>query len=280
VSADCRSILAGRSLSFRLAAGLLPRRRRDDAAVLYAWCRRCDDAVDERPAAEHEAALAALHEEVSLVYAGGTPEHPVGRAFAEVVRRYGIPPAHPLALLEGMTMDARGVRYRTLDELRLYAFRVAGVVGLMMAPVLGLRQAAALRHAADLGMAMQLTNICRDVREDWERGRVYIPDELLGGPLQSLDDPAVPAAVRRLLAEADRLYRSGDRGLACLPWRCALAIGAARRIYHAIGTALARRGHDVLAGRAVVSGARKLFHVAAALLASIASLPARLVRAR
>ncbi len=279
--AECRAILAARSLSFRLAARFLPPAARDDAAVLYAWCRRCDDAVDERPPEEHAAALAELRGELTAIYAGAEVADPIARAFAGVVRRHGLPPEEPFELLEGMAMDARGERYPTLDHLRLYAFRVAGTVGLMMARVLGATGPEALRHAADLGMAMQLTNICRDVREDWERGRVYLPDELLGGEAagMALPDRAVlAAAVRQLLAEADVLYRSGDRGLRFLPWRSALAIGAARRLYAAIGGRIARSGHDVLSGRAYVPGLHKLLHVTRALGAALAELPRRLVR--
>jgi phytoene synthase len=148
-----------------------------------------------------------------------------------------------------------------------------------MARVLGASRPEALRHAAHLGMAMQLTNVCRDVKEDWELGRVYVPAELLGGEVpRALPGRDVLApAVARLLAEADRLYRSGDRGLAMLPLRAAFAVGVARRVYSAIGAVIARRRHDVLAGRAHVPGARKLLHVARALLASLASLPGRLV---
>jgi phytoene synthase len=271
----CRRILAERSLSFRLAGRLLPARERADAAVVYAWCRRADDAVDERPPAEHAAALRALRLELAAIDAGDEVRHPVARAFADVVHRRGLGVSEASDLLDGMAMDARGVRYRSLDDLLLYAYRAAGSVGIMMARVLGVRRREALRHAAHLGMAMQLTNICRDVREDLERGRVYLPEELLGGEPPA-PGPRLQAAVRRLLAEADALYRSGDRGLAFLPWRASIAIGAARRIYAAIGAEIARRGWDVLAGRAVVSRGRKLFHLAGAVAAGLAALPARL----
>jgi phytoene synthase len=274
VSAECQAILARRSASFRLAARLLPRGAREDAAAVYAWCRRCDDAVDARPPAEHAGALAALRDELASIYRGDEQPDVVARAFAGVVRRHAIPPQIPFELLEGMEMDARGTAYHTLDELLVYCFRAAGTVGLMMARVLGATRPEALRHAADLGMAMQLTNVCRDVKEDWELGRVYVPAELLGGgvPRALPDRTALAPAVRRLLDEADRLYRSGDRGLALLPFRAAFAVGVARRVYAAIGTVIARRRHDVLSGRAFVPAAQKLLHVARAFFASLARL--------
>jgi 15-cis-phytoene synthase len=286
--AACHRILAGRSLSFRLASRLLPRDVRDDAAVVYAWCRRCDDAVDERPPEEHDAALALLRRELDELYAGRALADPIADAFAEVVRRRGIPEAYPSELLRGMEMDVRGVRYETLEDLLLYCHRAAGTVGLMMCHVMGAAHPAALRRAAHLGIAMQLTNVCRDVHEDWLRGRLYLPAALLeeegvgfvaraaGGPVPAGVGPALAPVVRRLLGEADRFYRSGDLGLSELPWRCALAVKAARLLYAAIGARIARQGHDVFTGRAVVPGARKLLLVGRAAAGAVASLPGRL----
>lgn len=250
---DFERVLAEGSKSFRLASRLLPREVRGDTAVAYAWCRRADDAVDERPPAERAAALAALRREVDDIYAGRPLADPTAAAFAEVVRRRAVPRVYPEELLAGMEMDVLGRRYETLDELLLYCWRVAGVVGLIMCHVMGLRRAAALRQAAHLGIAMQLTNICRDVAEDWGRGRLYLPRELLGsGAGDRLDREDAARAVAVLLARADLLYASGRLGLRALPWRAAIAIDAAASIYRAIGVQIARRGYDVAAGRAVV----------------------------
>jgi phytoene synthase len=275
----CRAILASKSKSFRLAAQLLPADCRDDAAVVYAWCRRADDAVDERPAGEQAAAVATLRAELDDVYAGAgrARVEPILGAFADVVRRREIPRFYADELIEGMAMDQRGETYLSIEDLYRYCFRVAGTVGLMMCHVMGVRDPAARVHAAHLGMGMQLTNICRDVAEDWGRGRVYLPRLLLAdaGALTLVNDEAaragrpLPASVRTMLApivrvlleRAERFYRSGERGLAALDGRCALAVDAAHRIYGAIGDELARRGHDVLAGRAVVSLPRKLLLV-------------------
>ena len=166
------------SKSFAFALRLLPAHRRDDVAMLYAWCRYVDDAVDLAPPHRQQQALAKLRRELTMVYGTTTLTSPVLGGFQQVVRRRRIPRGYPEALVEGMAMDVSGTRYRDLEHLLLYCYRVAGVVGLMMCHVLGVRDAVgarALHHAAHLGIAMQLTNICRDVAEDWERNRLYIP---------------------------------------------------------------------------------------------------------
>lgn len=284
----CRAILARHSKSFALAARLLPPPVRDEVAVLYAWCRRADDAVDLAPRAEQPRALGRLRRELADVYGVGVPAGELPAALAAVVRQRGIPPEYPGELLAGLEMDALGTRYPSVEALLGYCFRVAGTVGLMMCHVMGVADPRALRHAAHLGMAMQLTNICRDVVEDWERGRLYLPDALLdscgapglsgalGGPLPREAAPALARAVTRLLDEAERLYASGDAGTPALSWRSALAVRAARRVYAAIGARLRGRGCDVLAGRAVVPSLDKLVLAAGAGAATLAELPRRL----
>jgi phytoene synthase len=266
-----RGALAAGSKSFALAGKMLPRRCRDDAAVLYAWCRACDDAIDLAPEDTRRQALRRMRVELDEIYAGRTPADPAMAAFAEVVRRWNIPRQYPAGLLDGFEMDVEGVRYRTVGELLGYAYRVAGTVGVMMAHLMGATDAQALRRAAHLGMAMQLTNICRDVDEDWRNGRLYLPADLLGPfPGDGLDPAAASTAVAGLLAEGDRFYASGDLGLAALGFRCAAAIRAARLIYADIGRVIAGRSHDVRRGRAVVSRGRKLWLLARAFLTEAA----------
>jgi len=289
-----RATIAHHSKSFALAAALLGRRLRDQTAIVYTWCRRADDLIDRDAAAEDTldtaAALATLHAELDAAYAGVAAD-PVLAAFGDVARARNIPSCYPEALLAGMEMDASDTRYHTLDELFVYAFRVAGVVGLMMSHVFGVADDDVLPRAAHLGIAMQLTNICRDVGEDWQRGRLYLPDELLaahgaggladdlGGPLPERARGALAASVRELLALADRYYRSADRGVWALPWRAALAVRAARDVYAAIGARVAAAGHDVTAGRAVVPGGTKVARVAGAVGRLALATPARAVRA-
>jgi phytoene synthase len=261
-------ILAHHSKSFSLAGKLLPRVIRRDAAALYAWCRRCDDAVDTADvASERGAAVRRLWVELDAVYAGSPQGDPVLAGMQDVVRRHALPRRYAEDLLAGMAMDVGVVRMATMDDLLLYAYRAAGTVGLMMAHLMGIRDATTLRRATDLGIAMQLTNICRDVAEDEGRGRVYLPATLLDGATAPTRAPIIAGrAVAAVLGCAEAFYRSGDVGLGRLPLRCAVGIRAARLIYAEIGAVLARRGFDVRAGRAVVTRGRKLALVLRAVL--------------
>jgi 15-cis-phytoene synthase len=286
--ADCRvskAVLAHHSKSFALAGRLFPPGPREDAAAVYAWCRECDDAVDlERPELQ-AGALARLSGRLDGLYRGEPAEGAVEAAFLEVLQERAIPPCYPADLLVGLGMDVELRRYETMDDLLLYCYRVAGTVGLMMCHVMGVADPRALRHAAHLGMAMQLTNIARDVVEDWGRGHIYLPDELLGSaiaedlwsrraePLPRERGPEIARAVARLLTHAGALYRSGDAGMRWLSWRCALAVRTARHVYAAIGGVIAARNHDVWAGRAIVPRAVKLVSVARAFGAGLVELP-------
>lgn len=278
MTAESRAVLAKHSKSFAMAGRLLSPTCRDDAAVLYAWCRRADDAIDECSAADAPERLLALRAELEMVYSGTRPKEATLESFQDLVRRYAIPIQHPQALLDGFGMDLGVVRLMTIDELLLYSYRVAGVVGLMMCPVLGVRDPAALQHAADLGIAMQLTNISRDVKEDWQRNRLYIPEEILtsaglaglgtrlGQPLPEEARQGLTSAVRAVLELADKYYLSGDLGIPFLPPRAAFAIRTARKVYSAIGTGLRRRNCDPLQGRVVVARHEKIRLVMQALI--------------
>ncbi|MEY4547193.1 MAG: hypothetical protein RL685_3388 [Pseudomonadota bacterium] len=280
-----RASIERHSKSFSLASRLLPPRAGRDAAAVYAWCRRADDAIDEcdsesgsEPARQALDRLRGELDELYSValYSVAQPAAEELVAFGSVVRATGIPQRYPADLLAGMEMDVAGYRYQSCEELLVYCYRVASTVGLMMCHVLGVSDAAALRPAVHLGLAMQLTNICRDVAEDWRRGRLYLPEELLqrhgaGGLAEQLGSPfpdaaagACRGAMIELLALAGRYYASSDRGLEYLPFRCALGVNAARRIYSAIGDVLARQDWDPRAPRAVVSASHKLWSCAAA----------------
>jgi len=285
-----RQVLARHSLSFALAGRLLPLGPREDAAAVYAWCRRCDDAVDLAAPKRQAASLDRLRDQLARLYAGAPTADPVLGAFQEVARERRIPSCYPEELLDGLAMDVEFRRYETIEDLLLYCYRVAGTVGLMMCHVMGVGDARALVHAAHLGMAMQITNICRDVMEDWERRHVYLPDEVLGArvagqlwerrgePLPGELRAEIASGVERLLAEAARLYRSGDAGMRWLSWRCALSVRTARHVYAAIGRVIESRNHDVWAGRAIVPHRAKLLHVARALGAGLLETPGRLAR--
>jgi phytoene synthase len=191
---------------------------------------------------------------------------PVDRAFSDVVAKFAIPEAIPTALIEGMEWDAEGRRYETLSDLYSYCARVAGTVGVMMTLVMGKRSPEVVARACDLGCAMQLTNICRDVGEDARAGRLYLPlswmreaglepDEWLKNPEFNAQ---IASIVKRLLDTADALYDRATLGIANLPRTCRPGIFAARALYAEIGREVERSGHDSISSRAVVSTGRKL----------------------
>jgi len=262
--AECRAILKEGSRSFFAASHLLPVTVRDPVAALYAFCRVTDDAVDLETAGRNT--LTHLHRRLDAIYAGRPQPFSSDRAMADVVCQFALPQTIPSALLDGFSWDADGRRYETLADVEAYAARVAGTVGVMMAIVMGEPDKAALSRACDLGVAMQLTNIARDVGEDGRNGRLYLPrtwlreagvdpDDWLGAPDFS---PAIGAVTKRLLERAAILYRRGQAGTTALPGNCRAAIRAAGLIYAEIGAVIARNGFDSVSQRAVVPGRRKL----------------------
>jgi 15-cis-phytoene synthase len=275
----CREAIRVGSRSFYAASFLLPSRVRRSALGLYAFCRVSDDAVDCEGG---PAALARLHARLEAAYAGRPHDHPADRAFADLIRSHQIPRALPDALLEGFAWDCEGRRYRDIEALHAYAARVAGTVGAMMTLMMGVRDAATIARACDLGVAMQLTNIARDVGEDARAGRLYLPldwlqaagvdpSAFLAAPAPS---PALAQVIARLLAEADRLYARARDGVARLPRDCRPAILAAARLYAEIGREVARRDFDSVSARARTAARRKLVLVAGA-LGEAAALPRR-----
>jgi phytoene synthase len=262
--AACRTLLKGGSRTFHAASLVLPRRVADPAIALYAFCRLADDAVDL--GGNRSAAVERLKERLDRAYRGHPANFPADRAFADVVGRFSIPRELPEALLEGLAWDTEGRRYETLPELYAYAARVAGAVGAMMTLVMGQRAPEIVARACDLGVAMQLTNIARDVGEDARAGRLYLPLSWLRDaaiePEAWLAKPVfgseIAAIVQRLLDAADALYGRATFGIEHLPRTCRPGIYAARALYAEIGRELERRGLDSISQRAVVSARRKL----------------------
>ncbi|MEO7112461.1 MAG: phytoene/squalene synthase family protein [Polyangiaceae bacterium] len=272
-----RAVIANKSKSFALASRLLPPECRDDVVIIYAFCRHVDDAIDLVAPEKRSAALAELRCEIDCIYGEIVTNNDVLDAFGEVVRKNSIPRIYVDELLAGMKMDVDRAAYDSIDDLLLYGYRVAGVVGLLLCHVMKIRDASALRNAAHLGIAMQLTNISRDVLEDLEDGRVYLPSQWLGSPLTN---PPTPGArdnairvVERLLVLADRFYASADLGIDALPFRCALAVRTARYIYAAIGDRLRASGGDPFSGRVVVPRLTKLRLVARAFFETLWAWP-------
>jgi phytoene synthase len=231
--------------------------------------------------------LVELSARLDAAYAGNPAPNAADRAFAATVAAFNIPKTLPAALIEGLTWDAEGRRYESFEALLDYAARVAGAVGVMMALIMGVRGSAALARAADLGAAMQLTNIARDVGEDARAGRLFLPldwlveagiepDGFLADPQAT---PALRGLVRRLLAEAQTLYARAAAGIAMLPWECRTGIGAAHRIYAAIGGKIADAGYDSVGVRARVSGAEKMALAVRAAAGAVVVAPGKHVAA-
>ncbi|MBN8431714.1 phytoene/squalene synthase family protein [Microbulbifer salipaludis] len=264
-----QTIAAG-SKSFATAAKLFDPATRRSAMMLYAWCRHCDDVIDDQqlgfPAQEtydaheaheahearsesSEARLNELRDLTRRAYAGEPMQSPAFAAFQEVALRHGIPECYPQAHLDGFAMDVAQRRYVTIDDTVDYCYHVAGVVGVMMAWIMGARDEATLDRACDLGLAFQLTNIARDIIEDAQIGRCYLPEQWLeeaGIARQEITAPqhreALARMARQLIDLAEPYYDSAQGGLSALPPRCAWAIATARGVYREIGIKVKAHG--------------------------------------
>lgn len=272
---ECEQILKIGSKSFYAASRVLPARVRVPSMALYAFCRAADDAVDDALPLEEQKkrAVDRLEERLERVYEGRALDGVIERVFSAVVNDYQIPRALPAALIEGMRWDAEGRTYETLDELNDYCARVASTVGVMMTILMGPRGETVLARACDLGVAMQLTNIARDVGEDARLGRIYLPRKWLReegiDPERWLANPApsepIARVTARLLTAADSLYARADHGIPMLPRDCRIAIRAARLIYCDIGRVVRAHRYDSVSSRAVVSKGRKVWLIVRAL---------------
>jgi 15-cis-phytoene synthase len=276
--AACRALIRQGSKSFFAASLLLPAAVREPALALYAFCRLADDLVDDGRDTDP---LTRLRARLAGVYEGRPTSVATDRAFADVVCRYAIPRVLPEALLEGFQWDLEGRRYENASQLNAYAARVAGSVGAMMACLMQARAPHLVARACDLGVAMQLTNIARDVGEDARAGRLYLPrswmheehidpDSWLRRPVFS---PNLAKVVARLLLTADELYERASLGITSLPRDCRRGIYAARFLYAEIGHELRRHELDSVSRRTVVPLTRKATLLARALRATEAASP-------
>lgn len=254
----CRHMIRQGSRSFHLASLLLPERYREPARALYGFCRMADDAVDN--SSDPQQAVNMLMARLDRIYDHNPDDAATDRAFADVVRHFAIPRALPDALIEGFAWDATGKRYETLSDVTAYAVRVAGTVGMMMSLIMGCRSANGLARSVDLGIAMQFSNIARDVEEDAANNRLYLPAEWKTKSTTSAD------LASRLVDEAEEIYARAETGISLLPRNCRASIHAARLLYREIGHEAKRRGHK---GRAIVSGKRKTMLMLQAFPASI-----------
>lgn len=272
-----RLIIGRGSKSFAQAARLFDADTRASVHMLYAWCRYCDDEIDGQDGGFARADQSPLSagtrlaqiREHTLQALEGRAEKTVYQALARVVTKHGVPHRHPLELLDGFAMDVTGRAYHSADDTLDYCYHVAGVVGVMMAMIMGVRDGNSLNRACDLGIAFQLTNIARDAIPDAEAGRLYLPRQWLEeagvdpcGVTSSENRTRVVAVVERLLDLAEDYYASAQCGLGVLPLRAAWAVAAALSIYREIGNEVRRRGVEAWDKRTSISKRRRFMGVA------------------
>lgn len=274
-------MIANGSKSFAAAARLFAPATRADAVMLYAWCRHADDLIDGQELGHDQQAdfadgqadrLAELRRQTEAALTGETAVDPVFEALRQVIARNRIPHRHPLELIRGFEMDVEQRTYQTTEDMLDYCYHVAGVVGVMMAMIMGVRDDGVLDRASDLGVAFQLTNIARDIIDDAKVGRVYLPSEWLAeAGLDQIDAeersqwPALHGLALRLLDRAEPHYASAYVGVSALPFRSAWAIAAARRVYRDIGHKLREGGPDAWENRVSTSQSRKVWLMVLAL---------------
>jgi len=262
----CQQKAAASGSSFYYAFHFLPPPRRRAITALYAFCREVDDVVDEVHDEDvAQAKLAWWRQEIARTF-GGSPQHPVAQALVSIVREFPMPEEHFQTIIDGMAMDLVHTRYLDFAELELYCHRVAGVVGLLSAEIFGYTNASTRGYARDLGVAFQLTNICRDVGEDARRGRIYLPQEDLSRfgvtPSSILRAQYSPAFAQLMAFEFDRAREWYGKAMAQLPdedrkaQRTGLVMAA---IYRTLLDEIARDGYRVLDRKTSLTPVRKLW---------------------
>lgn len=258
----CNAITNEHSRTFFLASGLLPKEQKLAARALYAFCRLSDDLVDRRTD-DQAVKFQQWHQRIlDCAYPG---DDLVALAWMDTRARYKIPAAYVRQFLEGVGRDLTPVRYGSFGELAEYCYGVAATVGLMSMHIIGFSGPEALPYAVKLGVALQLTNILRDVKEDWTNGRLYLPlNELNAFDLTADDisrgvvDGRWQAFMRFQIERARQLYTEALPGVALLGEKGQLAIAAAAELYRAILADIEAHDYDVFNRRAYVSHREKL----------------------
>lgn len=274
----CTEITRAEARNFYFGFILLPRERRRGIHALYAFSRLCDDSVDDAgDRAQKATAVAARRRDVEAAYAGTVPaDDPVLIALADAVRRFGIPRAPMDALVDGVEMDLDTNRYPDWPALKLYCDRVAGAVGVLSLHVFGFRDPAAVGHAEDLGVAMQVVNIMRDVQEDSLRDRIYLPaDEMAAHGVSEADimSDAMTSGMHDLMAaqarRAREYFAGGHLLLPMLDLRARMCVQMLASLYEDILAGLAARDFDYTQGRESLSGRRKASLMARSVLRAL-----------
>lgn len=275
---DCTAITRAEARNFYFGFILLPRERRRGIHALYAFSRLCDDSVDGvDDAGDKAAAVRARRRDVERAYAGTVPaDDAVLVALADAIRRFGIPRGPMDALVDGVEMDLRTDRYADWPALERYCDRVAGAVGVMSLHVFGFRDPAAVGRAEDLGVAMQVVNIMRDVQEDARRGRIYLPaDDMArhgvteGDILGDTMTPGIAALMRQQDARAREYFASGRMLLPLLDLRARMCVQMLAALYADILARIRDRGYDYTQGRVSLPGRRKARLMAGSIMRAV-----------
>ncbi|MFP4369120.1 MAG: phytoene/squalene synthase family protein [Candidatus Kapaibacterium sp.] len=254
--------------SFSVASRFLPEKKRWATYAVYSFCRYADNLVDnprDRAVEQLLGELNNLKEELDIACVTGESEHPALKPFVLSCRLYDIPVKYAYDLIEGVTMDLNQFRYKNFDELYLFCYRVAAVVGLMMTYILGFRDKEVPYYAEKMGIAMQLTNILRDIKEDKDMGRIYLPlDEMEQFGISERDiieenfSAEMEKFMRFQVERAHEYYEEALPGIRGLDKSARFAIYAAARIYRGILRKIEERGFNPFLGRVYVPNSRKL----------------------
>jgi len=270
----CRQIAKHHAKTFHLATLFLPKRLQNPIFAIYALLRTVDDLVDNAEEKLSEGTITretinGLLEDwktrLKACYRGETGDDPIMVAWNHTLESYPIAIEHPLELIEGVAMDIEFSPFNTFDELYIYCYKVASVVGLMTSEIFGYSDPEALRHAIDLGIAMQLTNILRDIGEDVDRGRIYIPLEDLerfGYSREEFMKKTMNDKFRNLMQfqieRARRYYLSSDKGIPMLQKETRLAVALSSVNYGNILNSIEENSYDVFSQRAYRSFSQKI----------------------
>jgi len=266
-AAHCKAVTSHHAKSFYFSSIALPPHKKEAAYAIYAFCRYADDLVDEaHDPASARAAIEKVGAEFDRIMEGRADELAFAPAFAWAVRRFAIPRQLFLDLVKGVSMDLGPVRIRTWEELREYCYYVASVVGLMMCRIFELDDPKQEERAIDLGIAMQLTNICRDIREDYERGRIYLPEEELqrfGVTEQAIAAHQVDESFVRFMqfqiGRARDFYTASETGITGLARDGSqFTVWLMRHVYAGILDEIEQQDYDIFTKRASTSTWRKL----------------------
>ncbi len=276
----CENITKTHAKSFYFAAKFLPKHKQKAVYPIYAFCRHVDDAVDEAEILSAQKTVEAIENwkaTLSEIYQGAETENQKPRAndhykiflaWKDLLTKYKLPQNLPLELMQGVLMDISIKRYETFEDLYVYCYRVASTVGLMSSEILGYTDVKALEYAEALGIAMQLTNILRDIKEDAAMGRIYLPQE----DLRKFDvseqqifaggtDENFVEMMKFQITRARDFYQTGEKGIRLLEKDSRFTVLLASRIYSQILDEIERQNYDVFSRRAQINFSRKIFSI-------------------